>query len=96
VGRGEPFETAFGKAFKTSLWLEEGDWRRELPLRYSWIPILTGGSLLWAVLSLACIALYIQRRSALTRRMREMEAEERLAEAANPQAPLADANEPRN
>jgi hypothetical protein len=68
--------------------LEERDWRQDLPLRYSWIPILTGGSVLWAVLSLACIALYIQRRAALTRRMREMEAEERLAELTQPQPPL--------
>jgi hypothetical protein len=94
VGRGEPFEMAFGKAFKTSLWLEERDWRQDLPLRYSWIPILTGGSVLWAVLSLACIALYLQRRAALTRRMREMEAEERLAESRQPQTPITNPEEP--
>jgi len=94
VGRGEPFETAFAKAFKTSLWLEEQDWRKELPLRYSWLPILTGGSVLWAVLSLACIGLYLQRRAALARRMREMEEQERIEAAAMPPPPLAPPTEP--
>ena len=94
VGRGEPFETAFGKAFKTSLWLEEEDWRKELPLRYSWLPILTGGSVLWGVLSLACIGLYIQRRAALARRMREMEEQERIEAAAMAPPPLEPPAEP--
>src|SRR5229473_7109539 len=39
VQRGDAFETGFAKAFKTSIWVDENEWRAQLLARYSWIPI---------------------------------------------------------
>ena len=80
VDDGRSFETAFAKAFKASLWFEEMAWRAQLPSRYSWLPLLTNSSVLWAVLALACIAASLRLRSRRRRRRAAMEAAE-LAEA---------------
>jgi len=79
VDDGRSFETAFAKAFKASLWFEETAWRAQLPSRYSWLPLLTNSSVLWALLALACIAASLRLRSRRRRRRAAMEAAE-LAE----------------
>ncbi|MFP2934267.1 peptidase MA family metallohydrolase, partial [Pyxidicoccus sp. 3LG] len=56
VGRGEPFEQAFGKAFRTSLLVEETDWRGGLAARYGWLPLTTSSALLWLAASGLCVA----------------------------------------
>ena len=80
VVAGRPFETAFARTFKASIWFEEMAWRAELPSRYSWMPILTNSSSIWAFL--ACLAIVASWRLRSRRRQRrlEMEAAE-LAEA---------------
>jgi hypothetical protein len=80
VVAGRPFETAFARTFKASIWFEEMAWRAQLPSRYSWIPILTSSSSIWALLACICIAASLRLRSRRQRRRREMEAAE-LAEA---------------
>jgi hypothetical protein len=78
VGAGEPFETSFGKAFRTSLWLEELAWKQELPSRYSWWPIITGGSTLWLVIALISVLAYLRRRSQRTAALQRMDLEETI------------------
>ncbi len=80
VVAGRPFETAFARAFKASIWFEEMAWRAQLPSRYSWLPILTSSSMLWAVLACICIAASLRLHARQRRRLKEMEAAE-LAEA---------------
>ncbi len=81
VRAGESFETSFAKAFHTSLLLDERDWRAELPRRYTWIPVVTGGSTLWAIAAGITFVGYLRRRRANARKRAGQEAEE-LAEAA--------------
>ncbi len=80
VDDGRSFETAFAKAFKASVWFEEMAWRAQLPSRYSWLPLLTNSSVLWALLAFACVAASLRLRSRRRRRREAMEAAE-LAEA---------------
>jgi hypothetical protein len=67
VHRGEPFETAFGKAFHTALDVEEADWRLTLRGRYNWVPIVTGEAMLWLLITCICLAAYARRRAGLAR-----------------------------
>ncbi|MFZ5469244.1 MAG: peptidase MA family metallohydrolase [Myxococcota bacterium] len=71
-----PFETAFGMAFSTSLALEERAWQKTLPARYSWVPIVTGGTTLWALAAGLCAVGYIRVRAARARKRALLEAEE--------------------
>jgi len=80
VVAGRPFETAFARTFKASIWFEEMAWRAELPSRYSWIPILTNSSSIWAFLACLAIVASWRLRSRRRRRRLEVEAAE-LAEA---------------
>ncbi|MHB8874926.1 MAG: peptidase MA family metallohydrolase [Myxococcaceae bacterium] len=82
VGQGEPFETSFGKAFRTSLLLEEGAWRRELPQRYSWVPIVTGGSTLWALAAGITVFAFVRRKRLNAKLRAEQAAEEAAHDAA--------------
>ncbi|WP_426751486.1 peptidase MA family metallohydrolase [Myxococcus sp. Y35] len=102
VARGEPFETAFGKAFRTSLLVEETAWRDGLAARYGWLPLTTSSALVWLGASFLCVAAYARRRQQRAARLAEMAAQDaaedatlRLlaaqAAAANAQAPLASA-----
>lgn len=78
VQRGDAFETGFAKAFKTSIWVDENEWRAQLVARYSWIPILTGGSAMWGLLSLVCVGIYFRQRALVARRRLAMDAAEAL------------------
>jgi hypothetical protein len=76
VARGSPFETEFAKAFRSSLLMEETAWRSQLPARYSWVPILTDSSTIWAALAMVCAAAFWRLRVQLRRRRAEAEARE--------------------
>jgi hypothetical protein len=82
VRGGDPFETAFGKAFRTSLMLEERDWRAELPSRYGWLPVTTASSLALALAALLVVPAAIRRQRQKAERLLEMELEEAAEEAA--------------
>ncbi|MCP3161795.1 peptidase MA family metallohydrolase [Myxococcus qinghaiensis] len=82
VRAGEPFETAFGKAFHTSLDVEEAGWRDGLAARYGWLPLTTSSALLWLTASVLCVAAYARRRQQKATRLAEMTAQEAADEAA--------------
>jgi len=79
VDEGRSFETAFAKTFKASIWFEEMAWRAQLPARYSWLPLLTNSSVIWALLAVACIAASLRLRFRRRQRREAMQAAE-LAE----------------
>lgn len=80
VATGQPFEQAFGKAFHSSLAVEEAAWREGLAARYGWLPLTTSSSLLWLGMTGLVVAAYIRRRQQKEAHLAEMEAQE-LAEA---------------
>lgn len=82
VQQGAPFELAFARAFRTSLDVEEDAWRKTLPSRYSWTPIVTGGSALWLVISLLTVAAWLRRRRQHAIAMAELAAQEAAEDAA--------------
>jgi hypothetical protein len=81
VRAGEPFETAFGKAFHTSLTLAEKAFTQELPGRYPLWPVVATGTTLWVVLSALVVAAWFRRRR-LVLALRAQQAAQEIAEDA--------------
>lgn len=81
VSAGEPFEMAFAKAFRATVLFEEKVWRGELPDRYSWWPIVTGGGTLWALAAVLTVIGYLRRKAVVARRRAEQEVEEAAQDA---------------
>jgi hypothetical protein len=82
VRDGAHFEIAFARAFGVSLGVEQSVWEEDLPNRYSWTPVLTGGSMVWAVASLLLVIGWLRRRRVLAARKAQMAAQEAAEEAA--------------
>lgn len=68
VREGQPFERAIADAYSADLRRLEFEWRSDLERRFSVIPILTGGGLVWVGLIGALVLAYVRRR----RRTREI------------------------
>jgi len=62
VRGGTPFDRALGDAYGTDLRKLEFQWREEMSKRYTFAPVLTGGSLLWVLVFFALVYGYIRRR----------------------------------
>ncbi|MBL8952618.1 MAG: hypothetical protein JNK82_17695 [Myxococcaceae bacterium] len=80
--RGETFEIAFAKAFRTSLNLEERVFREQLPGRYPFWPIVTTGTGLWAFASLLVVVAWARRRRAVALLRAQQAAQEAAEDAA--------------
>lgn len=94
VAGGDHFEKAFGVAFSVPLSMEEAAFRKELPRRYPWWPLLlSGGTLVWVISSVLVVMGWVRRR----RVVRELRAEqlrvETLHEAARSLIGLTAAND---
>ncbi|MFY0568554.1 peptidase MA family metallohydrolase [Archangium lansingense] len=81
VATGQPFEQAFGKAFKSSLWVEELAWREGVAARYGWLPLTTSSSLLWLGMTGLVVAAYVRRRKQKEEHLAQMEAQDVAEEA---------------
>lgn len=68
VREGQPFERAIADAYSADLRRLELEWRSDLERRFSVIPVLTGGGILWVAVIGALVAAYVRRR----RRTREI------------------------
>jgi peptidase MA superfamily protein len=82
VATGQPFEQAFGKALKSSLWVEEMAWRDGLAGRYGWLPLTTSEALLWLGAVGLVVVAYARRRKQKETHLAEMDAQEAAEEAA--------------
>lgn len=82
VAAGEAFDQAFARVMKTSLVTEENDWRASLPIRYSWWPIATTSTSVLVFGALLLVIGYARRRRQYLKRMDELEAQDRAADAA--------------
>ena len=83
VQGGASFEVAFARAFLTSLSVEQDAWAKDLPSRYSWTPILTGGTVLWSAAALLLVVGWVRRRRVMAVRMAELAAEDAAEDAAH-------------
>ena len=81
VATNQPFEQAFGKAFHTSLWVEELAWRDGMATRYGWLPLTTSSSLLWLGATGLVVAAYVRRRQQKAAKMEEMAEQEAVEDA---------------
>ncbi len=83
VSTGDSFEKAFGVAFYLPLSMEEEAFRKELPRRYPWWPLLlSGGTLVWIGGSGLVVLAWIRRRQAVKQLRTEQLRVETLHEAA--------------
>lgn len=62
VREGQPFERAMAEAYGSDLRRLELEWRGELERRFSVIPVLTGGGVLWMLVVGVLVAAYVRRR----------------------------------
>jgi hypothetical protein len=82
VSQGERFEMAFGKAFHSSLSVEEATWRDGLATRFGWLPLTTSMQLVWLLAPALCVVAYVRRRRQQAARLEAMSAEEAAEDAA--------------
>ena len=83
VQGGDSFEKAFGVAFYVPLSMEEEAFRKELPRRYPWWPLLlSGGTLVWIGTSALVVLAWIRRRRAVNALRAEQFRIETMHEAA--------------
>jgi len=82
VGLGQPFETAFARAFHSSLSHEERLFKDELPSRYPIWPIVTGGTTLWAMIGVLLVVAWARKRRDVARHRDEQARQEAMEDAA--------------
>ncbi len=76
LGAGKPFYESLREASGTSVRELEKQWLETLRLKYSWIPFLSGGSLLWFLISALFVVGYARIISKKRKKMAQMAAEE--------------------
>jgi hypothetical protein len=84
IREGQVFDRAAADAYGSDLRKLEFQWHREAERRYSIIPVLTGGGIVWVGVVAALVAAYVKRRrrtKAILARWEKEEAAEDLARA---------------
>jgi hypothetical protein len=62
VRKGTAFERALGDAYGDGVRNLEYQWREELDKRFSFWPVLTGSSMIWALITGVLVVAYVRRR----------------------------------
>jgi hypothetical protein len=62
VREGEPFERAIARAYGSDLRKLEFQWRSDVEKRYSVIPILTGGGIIWVAVIGGLVYAFVRRK----------------------------------
>jgi hypothetical protein len=81
VREGQPFERALADAYGSDVRKLEFQWRSEAERRYSVIPILTGGSLVWVAVIGGLGAAYVKKRRRAKKILDRWEHEEAVEDA---------------
>ncbi|MBX3228720.1 MAG: hypothetical protein KIT84_08715 [Labilithrix sp.] len=92
IREGQPFERAVAEAYNADLRRLELEWRRNLDQRFSVIPILTGGGLVWVLVVVGLVVAYVRRRRRTKAILARWEREEAIEDARIARA-LADADD---
>ncbi len=82
VRKGTPFERALGDAYTTNLRKLEFQWREDLSRRFTLLPVVLGGSLLWVLMAGILVLAYMKKRRKAKETLVRWEREERALEAA--------------
>lgn len=79
--RGQEFSSALGDAYSTDLYALEKQWRQDVARRYTFWPVIFGGSLVWFGALGLMIAAYVRRRRQAQKKMAVWAREEALEDA---------------
>jgi hypothetical protein len=91
VRKGSPFDRALSDAYGDNVRKLEYQWREELDKRFSFWPVLTGSSMLWAGIMGVLVIAYVRRRRKAKETLARWAKEE--AEEDRQRAVLVDAND---
>ena len=78
---GMPFDRTLEDAYGVDVRKLEYEWREELTRRFGILPTLTGGGLLWAVMTALAVAAWIKKRRRAKAKLAEWAKEEAEADA---------------
>jgi hypothetical protein len=81
VREGQAFDRAITDAYGSDLRKLEFQWRESAQHRFSIIPVLTGGGLIWVAVIFALGAAYVKRRRRAKRILARWEEEEAMEDA---------------
>jgi Peptidase MA superfamily len=81
VREGQAFDRAMTEAYGSDLRRLELEWRSDLEHRFSVIPVLTGGGLVWVLVLGALVAAYVRRRRRSKAILARWEREEAIEDA---------------
>ena len=81
VREGQPFERAVSEAYGADLRRLEFEWRDDLQQRFSVIPVLTGGGLIWVLVIGGLVFAYVRRRRRAKLILARWEREEAIEDA---------------
>jgi len=81
VRGGQAFERAIAEAYGSDLRRLEFEWRSELDRRFSVIPVLTGGGLIWMLVVVGFVWAYVRRRRRAKAILARWEREEAIEDA---------------
>jgi hypothetical protein len=81
VREGQAFDRAVTEAYGSDLRRLEFEWRGDLERRYSVIPVLTGGGLIWGLVMAILVAAYVRRRRRAKAVLARWEREEAIEDA---------------
>jgi hypothetical protein len=93
VRAGNPFDRALADAYGTDLRKLEYEWHEDLSQRFSVIPMLTGGGVIWALIAVLAVVAWLKRRRRAREKLAEWAREEAAMEAAQARARQRDAAE---
>ncbi len=89
VRAGAPFDRALGDAYSTDLRKLEYEWREEVSRHFSVVPALTGGGIVWVVISALVALAWLKRRRRAREKLAQWAREEAAADAARAAALVA-------
>ncbi|MCW5835148.1 MAG: hypothetical protein KIS78_22300 [Labilithrix sp.] len=81
VREGQAFDRAIAEAYGSDLRRLEFEWRGDLERRFSVIPVLTGGGLVWMLVVGVLVAAYVRRRRRSKAILARWEREEAIEDA---------------
>ncbi len=81
VRDGQEFDRAVAEAYGSELRRLEFEWRGDLERRFSVIPVLTGGGLVWGVVMVVLVLAYVRRRHRSKAILARWEREEAIEDA---------------
>jgi hypothetical protein len=76
LAQGWDFFLALEEAYDDGLFAIEEAWHRDLKMRFTWIPLLTGTATLWFLAAVVFILAYVKKRRARLAAMEKLDEEE--------------------